>query len=101
MTEDEREVARLLAGGAGEDEVRALYPGVDSTRRDIVELADWYRQSAGGSDRLTTNYLEVRIMSLVDDESHKCEHCGRGGRLEAKDRARLLTTLARLRGKGR
>lgn len=101
MTDDEREVAQLLAGGLGEAEVRALFPSVDPARREVAELADWLRQASAGSNRLTAGYLEVRIAAIIDDASGKCEHCGRGGGLDDKTKARLLATLARMRAKDR
>ena len=101
MTDDEREVAQLLAGGLGEAEVRALFPSVDPARREVAEVADWLRQSAAGSGRSTSDYLGVRIMSLVDDDADKCDKCGRGGRLDPTAKASLLTALARMRSKGR
>lgn len=99
MTDDERMVVQLLAAGTAATEVQALFPSVDLTKRELLESAEWHRQTAAGSGRLTKSYLVVRLMALIDDNTNQCPHCKRGGQLDEKTRAGLLTTLARLRGK--
>lgn len=101
MTDDEREAARLLASGYPPIDVSVLFPSADLAKREVLELADWLRQSSSGADRLTADYVEVRTMALVDDDSAKCEHCGRGGKLDEKTKAKLLMALARLKSRSR
>lgn len=98
---DVEEAADLLMEGLSVDEVRALLPHVDPTSKEVVDLAKWKRDASGGARRVNADYLIVRLMALIDDETDKCEKCGRTGKLDANARARVLSTLARLRGKGR
>ena len=92
----------LLAGGAGPDEVRALCPDVDPSDPQLLELAAWKRDSSAGARRLSSDYLMVRIMGLLDAEpptdAKVCAHCGRGPqRLDDETKAKLLLALQRLR----
>lgn len=103
---DEARAVRLLAQGASREEVEAVCLGVDVDDPRIVDAVAWARGTAN-AERLTPAYVKLRMMEAVE-ETHEVEEPNPDDpegpprkvtrpALDAKDRARLLSQIAKMK----
>jgi len=111
LTVDEVRAVRLLAQSVSREEVEAVCPGVDLDAERIVDAAAWLRGTGEAAAKLTPDYLRVSMMSAIEEEIEEpdpadieaAEEEGRPPKtikrraLAAKDRARLLALLAKMK----